>query len=326
MTGNGLLTFRDLGRQARERLSDLVKDRLHGSDQDVCRSSLELAKVGNKLYQQIFRPAAGIPQAIAGQVRKWLTDMRVRGDVESLEIVMDGLELVPWNIVYEDTPSEPEFLNNDTSPARWEPFWGVRYNLAGGRRVEPLRRISWLDQPRVLMVIDPKIRAGLPDDQRQTLDAFLIGHGLKTIESRAGLAEALKSGRPELMYWLCHADPSALYLGDEAIGANDLLDLLRSGEQGGDRLGGLAFLNACQTAESSEVGSFLDALYEVGLSGVIATEHQTIDTFAGPFGLDFLKAFLDEGQPIGEVLQRLRRGECRWACSTGRTVRRACAS
>ena len=59
LMGNGLLTFRDLSRQARERLSDLVKDRLHGSDEDVRRSSLELARVGNKLYQQIFRPAAG---------------------------------------------------------------------------------------------------------------------------------------------------------------------------------------------------------------------------------------------------------------------------
>ena len=195
--------------------------------------------------------------------------MRVRGDVESLEIVMDGLELVPWNIVYEDTPAEPEFLSDDPSPGPLGAVLGRPLQPGRAvRRVEPLRRISGSISLVCLMVIDPKIRAGLPDDQRQALDAFLVGHGLKAVESRAGLAEALKSGRPELMYWLCHADPSALYLGDEAIGPNDLLDLLRSGEQGGDRLGGLAFLNACQTAESSEVGSFLDALYEVGLSGV----------------------------------------------------------
>src|SRR5262249_47477745 len=67
--------------------------------------------------------------------------------------------------------------------------------------------------------------------------------------------------------------------------------------------------NACQTAEvpaDPAAGSFLDRLYEVRVSGVIATEQQTIDTFASPFGLDFLEAFLDEGKAVGEVLQRLR--------------------
>ena len=133
---------------------------------------------------------------MARQVRQWLIDMRLRGDIESLEIVMDGLQLVPWNIVYEDIPAEQAFLADDPSPARWEPFWGIRYNLAGGRRVEPLRRISWLEQPRVMMVIDPNIRAGLPDDQKQALATFLNVHQLKPVENRAGLAEALKSGRP----------------------------------------------------------------------------------------------------------------------------------
>ena len=128
------------------------------------------------------------------------------------------------------------------------------------------------------------------------------------------------------MYWLCHADPSALFLGDEPIGPNDLLDLLRSGEQESDRLGGLAFLNACQTAESSEFGSFLDALHEVGLSGVIATEHQTIDTFAGPFGLDFLKAFLDDGQPIGECRSAAGAGCAAGPALRDVAVRRACES
>ena len=39
---------------------------------------------------------------------------------------------------------------------------------------------------------------------------------------------------------------------------------------------------------------------------MIATEQQTVDTFANPLGLDFLEAFLDHGEPVGRVLQRLR--------------------
>jgi hypothetical protein len=32
------------------------------------------------------------------------------------------------------------FLAGD-DPSVWRPFWGVRYNLAAGKRVDPLRRV-----------------------------------------------------------------------------------------------------------------------------------------------------------------------------------------
>src|SRR5690242_7221824 len=75
LTGQGLVNFRALGQQARQSLSDLVKDYLQGSDEDVRRSSFALAKVGAKLGQQVFRPAAGPSQYVAKRVRSWLADM-----------------------------------------------------------------------------------------------------------------------------------------------------------------------------------------------------------------------------------------------------------
>ena len=68
----------------------------------------------------------------------------------------------------------------------------------------------------------------------------------------------------------------------------------------------LAFLNACQTGESGETGSFLEVLHTFGFTGAIATEQQTIDNFANEFGLAFLKGFLHEGKPLGELLHILR--------------------
>ena len=68
----------------------------------------------------------------------------------------------------------------------------------------------------------------------------------------------------------------------------------------------LAFLNACQTAESGSGGSFLDVLHSFGFTGAIATERQTIDNFANEFGLKFLQGFLREGKPLGELLHGLR--------------------
>jgi WD40 repeat protein len=164
------------------------------------------------------------------------------------------------------------------------------------------------DRLRLVLAVCPKIRRGLPEDQRARLDAFARGRAggpvPQVVESRAGLEAALEEGRPDLLFFLCHATPEALELGDDRVSPADLAELLQGAL--GARYGGLAFLNACRTAEEGQLGSFLGALHEEGFSGVIATEHQTIDTFALPFGLDFLEAFLDTGEPVGPLLQRLR--------------------
>jgi hypothetical protein len=85
----------------------------------------------------------------------------------------------------------------------------------------------------------------------------------------------------------------------------ELLEESISEEPG--RFPGLVFLNACRTAESPGAGlSFLGALYDARCCGVIATEQQTVSTFANPLGLDFLEAFLDRGESVGAAMQVLR--------------------
>ena len=305
LTGQGFVAFRNLANQSREALSVLVKDYLQGTDDDLRRSGFALAKVGFKLYQQIFRPAAGPSQYVAKRARDWLVELYGYNQIKSLEIVMDGFGPIPWNVIYDKEPKEADFLSGECVEC-WRPFWGLRYNLAGGRRVEPLRRLPWLVNPKLLMVIDPSIHAGLPDEQKLRLEEFVLEHNVRVAVTKEALASEMEERRPDVMYWLCHASAEALILNGEEVSPGDLLDLFRS-QADDDRLGGIAFLNACQTAEATEEGgSFMDALHEVGLSGVIATEQQTVDTFAHPFGLDFLEAFLYEGRPIGELLHDLR--------------------
>ena len=156
LTGQGLVNFRNLAEQARKELSYVVREFVNGSDEDVRRSSFALAKAGYKVYQQIFRPAAGPSQQVAKQARSWLSDLARLGEVASLELVLDGMGPVPWNVVYEQEPVEKAFLSAESLDC-WRPFWGIRYNLAGGRRVEPLRRLPWLNEPKLLMVICPSI-------------------------------------------------------------------------------------------------------------------------------------------------------------------------
>src|SRR5262249_7377404 len=160
-------------------------------------------------------------------------------------------------------------------------------------------------------LIDRDIYQGLPTEQRTALDDAQTRYGARRIETEREVGTALHDGFPDLMYWLCHADPTALYLGDDSIGPERLRELLEPREsedgQAEERRGGLVFLNCCRTGEGSETGSFLETFYHLGLSGLIATEHETIDTFAAPAGLEFLRAFLENGVDVGTALHALRR-------------------
>ena len=80
--------------------------------------------------------------------------------------------------------------------------------------------------------------------------------------------------------------------------------------------GGLVFLNSCPTANSPDrgMGSFLNAFHDADFSGIIATEARTLDNEACPFGLEVMTAFLDQREPIGEVLTNLKSVTTRLTC------------
>src|SRR5262249_27560438 len=140
--------------------------------------------------------------------------------VTSLELVLDGNPSVPWTVLYDQELSpdtQQAFLTGSPDDmARWRPFWGIRYKLAAGPRVDPLRRRSAPPTPNVLLVLDGQVREGLPEGERQRLQKFICDRGLRSVESRADLEQVLCERRPDLMYWLCHATPAGLHLGEAA--------------------------------------------------------------------------------------------------------------
>ena len=272
--------------------------------------SYELAEAGFRLFNCLL-PSE---DETAGKVRRWLEDLRKQSGLIGLEVVVEersadaGTFLsVPWNLVYDERPAKYKAaFQKGEGAERWRPFWSARYNLTSGRRVEPLKRLPLWSDPRVVVVVDPTVHEGLNDEQKQRLDQFLAESGLTAVGSMDELEAALEEGYPRLLYWLGHATPEYLQLGDERIAPGDLRNLLRSFDDRERPEGMLAFLNACQTAEAGSGGSFLDVLHSFGFTGAIATEQQTIDTFANEFGLAFLQGFLREGKPLGELLHGLR--------------------
>ena len=321
--------FRTNAQEARDRLFDLVSlYQPAAADRDLPalrRCCLDLAGAGRNLYNLIFAPEAQ-PKSVTKTVRRWLREVTDTDGVQSLEVVSEGQPwFAPWNIVYDANPDEDLFLTADPQAdggidlpaAALRPFWGLCYNLCGGLPVEPLRRRRLPSPPDVLLVIDPVVRDDLAlhidagvSQQARLLDfvAACERSKARVATSREQLRKALKK-RPHLIYWLGHADPTHLALGDDKVSLADLGNFLRdSGDDGLATSGGLVFLNACQTAKSPDkgLGSFLKAFHDADFSGIIATEERTLDNVACPFGLEVMRAFLDQHEPIGEVLRRLR--------------------
>ncbi len=323
--------FRENTKEARDRLFDLVSlYQPAAADRDLPalrRCCLELAGAGRNLYNLIFAPEAQ-PKGVTKTVRRWLREVTDTDGVQSLEVVSEGRPwFAPWNVVYDADPDEGLFLNaeprahggGDLPAAALRPFWGLRYNLCGGLPVEPLRRKRLPSPLDVLLVIDPVVRDDLAhhvNDAGVSEKAMLLDFvaacekaKARVATSREQLRKALKK-RPHLIYWLGHADPTYLALGDDKVSLADLGNFLRdSGDDDEPSLpGGLVFLNACQTATTFDrgLGSFLKVFHDADFSGIIATEERTLDNVASPFGLEVMTAFLDVREPIGEILRRLR--------------------
>jgi hypothetical protein len=122
----------------------------------VRKACYALAQTGYKLYQQLFRPDASQVR-IGKDVREWLDKLPKQDAIQTLEIVIEGARFVPWNVIYDRKLDEKAFLASGDSPDHWQPFWGLRYNLAGvqgdfkvivtlrteyyGRLVDRLRRV-----------------------------------------------------------------------------------------------------------------------------------------------------------------------------------------
>ena len=92
-------------------------------------------------------------------------------EIESLELVNDGEPwFVPWNLVYDEDPAGRSFAETVAVDglSAFQPFWGMRYNLCGGLPADPLWRMPFPVETRVLFVIDPVV---LGDDAGDRNDA-----------------------------------------------------------------------------------------------------------------------------------------------------------
>ena len=101
---------------ARGALGPLVECYFSADACDANAASAKLAQSGYGLYQALFRPGAE-QQVQATGIHKWLDKLQSQGAVETVEVVCDGVDPVPWNLVYDRKPDLSTFQIGGTNQA-----------------------------------------------------------------------------------------------------------------------------------------------------------------------------------------------------------------
>jgi WD40 repeat protein len=284
LRGEKLNELRRLADQARREVARLA------GDSGTVR---ELMAAGERLFQTIFSAADPAPDVL-----RWWTEQHQQGPIESLEITCDVPAAIPWNVVFERSAD----VQSD-SPEAIRSFWGAAHGITENRRVNGLRHVAVIPKPRVLLVVDPQLRAALDDQGRSLLAEFMQTEASNVAESRSQLEICLEASPADFTYVFCRASESGIALGQDMIPWHDIAELLKTQDAG--KPAPIVFLNIGRE-NAVAPGCLLDPLLGMGLDGLIANEFSVSATAANAFGLDFLRRFLREGRRLGHALQESR--------------------
>lgn len=270
--GDEVSAFHRLAAEARAQLAAAAA---HGS-----AGTSALTAIGRELFRAIF------PEQSA-EVRDWFLGLERDGAIDALEIVSDAAGPAPWNVVCSEQGEA----------------WGHAFALATGRRVNAWRQVGLLDQPSVLLVVDPRLEDTLPEAEKRRLSEFAAAHAVEMVRSKLQLATSLRAQLPEVLYYLGRVSGRGLLLGTDVVSAPELRDLLDEGN--GDATGTLIFVNACRSDQASPDASLVATLLPLG-DGLIAAEQPGPAVEANQLGLSFLTRFVWEGEPLGKALRQAR--------------------
>jgi WD40 repeat protein len=258
-----------------------------GAEADVA----ELTGLGHQLYRAVFRRDAS-DYGSAEAVRGWLAGLSAAGSIERLEFLGDAPASVPWNYLIDEPPTNPGS----------QQFWGARFNLAAGRRVNPLRQSPAQVQPTQLCAADPVLLDQLSSEQRASLnpwrDAGRLVHGIASIE------DALRAGAPDIFLLLVRFERGVPHLGADGFTLADLADWLAEPAKGNPDP--LLILMGCGTAAEQAAWQSLLVEASATLSGLIANETLLSPAAAILVGPAVAQRFAEGKQSLGEVLRGLR--------------------
>lgn len=285
LEGAALASLYDVARRARERLAAAAAA-------NADRAAADLATLGHQLYRLLFQLDA--PTSAAQAAHAWWQDLAQKNAVSSLELVTDRPGCVPWNLVHEQTP-------DGSAPQH---FWGFRFPLAVGRRVNPLRVFPYLDKPALLVALDSAVEEQLPGDLRQELNQLVAQRGGELVRSWDDLIDRIEHQGPDVLAILSRVERGRILLGERAGELRELRQSLGAIESGNPHP--LALLLGSGTPDMTASWECFLGAATSELSNVIAPDVPGQPETNLRAGLAWLARFLTAQADVGMALQQSR--------------------
>ncbi len=281
-------------------------------DEATARQALvPLADVGQQYWNLLFKG----PRAPEG-LKRLADEMRTMPEGSTFQVVVESQQfIVPWALLYD----KPGVI--DAATLDWSGFWGYRYILdvlPPGRYPSP--QMTQTPLSLQLLFNDETPLRQFTSEQEQVIRQQPGGTVATVDRGHAAIQQRLtQANSVAFLYLYCHgtqvsgafqlgplASESALsFSRHQQLRLADLRRLPVAPLDGQP----LVFLNACEGA--TQDAFFYDGFMpffveELGARGFIGTEVKAPQRLAHDIGLRFWHDFT-EGQPIGEILWRIRR-------------------
>jgi WD40 repeat protein len=248
--------------------------------------SAELARLGHQLYRAVFRRDAG-DYGSAEAVQAWLAKQMESNSVEKLEFLSDAPGLIPWNVLCESETAG---------------FWGSRFNLGAGRRVNALRQNSTQTGPMQFCAADPELIANLSVAQQALLNPLREANLLAT--TTAALRDGLNQRAPDILLLLARVEKGLLRIGADSLSSADLQRWLAVPKEGNpDPL--IILMASGESTEQVAYQALLSGA-SAAFNGLVANETLLSATKAFEIGHSIAQRFADGKQSLGEILRTLR--------------------
>jgi hypothetical protein len=274
-----------------------------------CKAELfALTNAGHELYKALFREWERrdvLPQQVQGYLSRPETRYALR-------ITLEDTLFIPWGLVYGSTPTDPGDVHDPVDVRHYGGFWCLRYSPAAlynriqaRFEAEAIRRDAFTLVPVLNREVYDGVVAQLEAEDVAALklyDEFKPAYSTREPFERWQSVSQLNG----LLYFLCHASSSALDLSatDRLSAAAWINNLTKDATD--YRTACLVFVNGCLTATETEKSSFLEASAEHGFVGFIGTEAKVPNLFAQRFGMEFIRGFIRGGEPLFQLMERLR--------------------
>jgi WD40 repeat protein len=262
-----------------------------------------LARIGHALFRLLFQLDRN-QEAPGQEVRAWLEHLTREGPIERIEIVGDAFT-IPWTMLHDQPPDQAELAGGGAEAGTG--FWGYKYTLVGGRRVQWLRGRPLPAKLTKVAAIDRALRAGLPPEAEQLLAEYLQSHDFVVADTLDNLTKVFQTQEIDLLYLFGPAEGGAILLGNDRLTPESLEKVLFA-EKDKDGMSGqtLVFLNAASAAGNRPSGNLLAAFERFSGVGLIGSWQPVSPALANQCGLEWLDQFVHGGRTLAQSLAGLR--------------------